>query len=413
MVTRNLPFYLGLLSVIALAFGVGYISYPLLHAPPEPAAAQVEDASAADPASNPDMGLYWEAWHLLDRDFLGDKPDTTARTYGAIRGMVESFRDPYTFFVEPRPRELERDELRGKFGGIGANIEASDQGYILYPLSDQPAANAGIQDGDLLLLVDDVEITPQMPLDEVAALVRGPVGTEVTLVVRRNLPGESNPVELTVRITRTEFETPSMEWRLLEDASATMPIGYIKHTIYSERSAGEMQKAVEELTTSGAKGFILDLRGNPGGLVSAAVEIADMWLDEGLILIEQRADGTENPSAAQPGAIAEDVPIVIIVDRGSASASEIVAGALQDNRRALLIGEKTFGKGSVQLIHELQDQSSLHITNAQWLTPNRNEISQKGLTPDILVAAGADPLPDAITAVQRASLVQASATPHP
>ena len=126
------------------------------------------------------MDVYWEAWRLLDRDFYGDKPDTTARTYGAIRGMVESFGDPYTYFVEPRARDLERDELRGKFGGIGANLEQTDAGYVLHPVPEQPAERAGIRDGDILLLVDDQEITPQMSVDDLVALVRGPAGSRVT-----------------------------------------------------------------------------------------------------------------------------------------------------------------------------------------------------------------------------------------
>ena len=172
-----------------------------------------------------------------------------------------------------------------------------------------------------------------------------------------------------------------------------------------------MRVAVSELQAQGATSIILDLRGNPGGLVGAAIEIADIWLDGGVLLIEKRADGTESVTEAQPGDIAESLPLVVIVDGGSASASEIVAGALQDHQRALLIGEKTFGKGSVQLIHELTDQSSLHVTNAQWLTPNRHRITELGLTPDLPIATGVDPLPEAIAAIERATVAQAPPTP--
>jgi carboxyl-terminal processing protease len=354
------------------------------------------------------MRAYWDAWQILDRDFFGDKPDATTRTYGAIRGMVESFNDPYTYFVEPQPRELERDELAGRFGGIGANIELTGTGYILFPVSGLPAAEAGVLDGDLLLLVDDQEITPAMSLDEIATLVRGPIGSVVTLVVRRT-PAEGGAAEeLTLPITRAEMQTPSVEWRLLED-TASGTVGYIIHTLFTERSAEEMEQALTELEAQGATRYILDMRGNRGGLVNTAVAIADMWLDEGVIFIEQKADGTETVQSATEGMLV-DAPLVVIVDSGSASAAEIVAGALQDHGRAMLVGEKTFGKGSVQLIHELPDQSSLHVTNAQWLTPNRRPISGDGLQPDVPVVTGDDPLPEAIAVVEAESVAQAEPT---
>ena len=389
---------------MGLAFGFGYVSYPLLHTPVEPVTTSQDVTSTEQ-----NMPVYWEAWRLLERDFFGPKPDATTRTYGAIRGMVATFNDPYTYFVEPKPRELERDNLAGKFGGIGANIELTPEGYVLRPVRGQPAELAGVQDGDLLLLVDDQEITTAMPADDVAALVRGPVGTDVTLVVRRSNSDE----EVTLTITRAEIQLPSVEWRMLaEDEAAGEHVGYIRHTLFTERSAGEMRQALNELKAQGADRYILDLRGNPGGLVSAAVAVADLWLDDGVIFIEQKADGAESMQEATSETPGGDAPLVVIVDGGSASASEIVAGALQDHQRALLVGEKTYGKGSVQLIHELADHSSLHITNAQWLTPNRHRISDNGLAPDVPVAPGEDPLAAAVTAVEAGSVAQAP-TPTP
>ena len=290
-------------------------------------------------------------------------------------------------FVEPQARELERDQLAGKFGGIGAAIEADAAGYILHPLPDQPAAAAGIQDGDRLLRVDAQPISTTLTLDEVIALVRGEPGTQVTLVVARAQKGRP-PQEITVVVTRAEIVTPSMEWRLLDDDPQTADVGYIRHTIFSERSAQEMRQAIDELTHRGARRFIWDLRGNPGGLLSAAVETADMWLDEGTILIEEKADGTRKTLSATPGDLTANAPLVVVVDGGSASAAEIVAGALRDHGRARLVGTKTFGKGSVQLIHELADHSSLHVTNAHWLTPRGDQISGAGLTPEVVVADG-------------------------
>jgi carboxyl-terminal processing protease len=204
---------------------------------------------------------------------------------------------------------------------------------------------------------------------------------------------------LAVTVMRAEIQTPSMEWRLLDEPSATT-VGYIRHTIFSERSADELRTALSELTDDGADRFILDLRGNPGGLVDAAVEIADLWLDSGVLLIEKHADGTERTFEGQPGNAAGDAPLTVIVDGATASASEILAGALQDHGRAKLVGEKTFGKGSVQLVYELSDQSSLHVTNAQWFTPNRHQISGQGLTPDVVIEPGSDPLPQALALLQ-------------
>ena len=401
---RRVPLYFLLLGVLALTFGAGYIAYPLLHGASLPVSSVL-----LHPFGGQNMDVYWEAWKLLDRDYYGEKPDSAARTYGAVSGMVQSFGDPYTYFVEPVARELERDELRGSFGGIGASIELSDAGYLLRPFPDQPAANAGVMDGDLLLMAEGIEITSRMSVDQVVGLIRGPVGTLVNLLVRRMADGDSPSEELTVQIQRAEIETPSMEWRMVENASPGGQVGYIEHSVFTERSPTEMSRAIEELSAQGADSFILDLRGNPGGLVSAAVEISDMWLSDGNILIEQRANGSENIFTADAETVRDDAPLIILVDRDSASSSEIVAGALRDNGRATLVGETTFGKGSVQLIHELSDQSSLHVTNAQWLTPNRVRITERGLNPDVPVAEGADPLAEAIAVAKGQVIAQASA----
>jgi carboxyl-terminal processing protease len=405
MSIRNLPIYLVVLSAIGLAFGVGYISYPLLHGAPEAVTAPVTEFFSPEQAEAHDMAAYWAAWDILERDFFGEKPEANARIYGAIRGMVDSYGDPYTYFVEPLPHELEGDDLAGRFGGIGASIALTTTGYLLYPLPETPAAEAGMQGGDLLLLVDDQEITPAMSVEEVSVLVRGPIGSTVTLVVRRTAANGRETEELTLVITRAEIQTPSVRWELLAD-TASGTVGYITHTLFTERSAEEMREALTKLHEQGATRYILDLRGNRGGLVSSAVAIADLWLDEGIIFIEERADGSEAVQSATEGTMV-DAPLVVIVDGGSASAAEIVAGALQGHGRATLVGEKTFGKGSVQLIHELPDKSSLHVTNAQWLTPNRRPITGHGLEPDVPIVAGSDPLPKAIAVVEAVTIAAA------
>ncbi|MBE2238819.1 MAG: S41 family peptidase [Caldilineaceae bacterium] len=391
MAGRRILAALAAMFLVILAFVAGYAAYPLIHAQP---ATVLAPQPAADAMAN-----YWQVWSLLDRDFYGAKPDAEQRTYGAIAGMVQRFGDPYTFFVEPQPRELERDQLAGKFGGIGATLEQTAAGWLLHPLPAQPAAQAGILDGDRLLKVDGAPITATMSSEEIVVLVRGEPESQVTLVVERTPAARGAAEILTFTVTRAEIETPSIEWRLLDENPQTADVGYLRHTIFSERSAAEMRQAIQALQAAGATRYIWDLRGNPGGLLNIAVEMADLWLDEGVILIEAKADGLRKEFTATPGQLAANAPLVLVVDGGSASASEIVAGALHDHARARLIGSQTFGKGSVQLIHELSDSSSLHVTNAEWLTPSGRQISGQGLTPDVAVAEGDDPLAAAIAAL--------------
>jgi carboxyl-terminal processing protease len=395
MLVRRVFFCLAALSLGALIFIAGYAAYPLLHQGGVPV---ISNPGAPAAAGADAMAKYWQVWDLLERDFYGPKPTAADRTDGAIVGMVQTFDDPYTFFVEPQTRELERDQLAGTFGGIGANLEQTEQGYVLAPLAGQPAAAAGIQKGDLLLMVDGREVPPEMTSDEVVALLRGEVGSQVTLVVRRT-PLSGDAEELTFTITRREIQTPSIEWRLLNDSPQTADVGYMRQTIFSERSPDEMRQAIEELRAAGAVRFVWDLRGNPGGLLNSAVAQADLWLDGGAIVVEEKAGGLRKTFEATAGELADNAPLVLLVDGGTASASEIVAGALHDHGRAQIVGQQTYGKGSVQLIHELSDQSSLHVTTAQWFTPDGLQISGHGLSPDVPVAEGDDPLAAAVAAL--------------
>ncbi|RLT37206.1 MAG: S41 family peptidase, partial [Chloroflexi bacterium] len=334
-------------------------------------------------------------WMLLEADFYGEEPSLTERTYASVRGLTDSYGDTYTRFLEPQPRELERDQLRGRFGGIGAWIETVEGGYALRPMPDRPAAQAGVESGDRLVGIDGTPIQADVSVDTITALIRGPVETEVCLDLLRGPQSE----KLRICVMRAEIETPSVEWRLLDNSAGRAPIGYLKLSLFSERSADEMGLALDELQADGADRFVLDLRGNPGGLVSAAVGVADIWLDGGVVFYEEKADGSEKSYTAEAEDFSAGAPLVVIVDGGSASASEIVAGALQDRKRAKLLGERTFGKGSVQLVHELVDGSSLHVTSAHWFTPNRHAIEGVGLTPDLVIVPGSDPLPHAVEVV--------------
>jgi carboxyl-terminal processing protease len=350
------------LVVAGSAFMIGYASH-----------------AARTPLSSDGVSfsIFWEAWDLVNAHFYGDTPDDTTRAQGAIRGSLSTLADPYTIFVEPQQREREQEELRGSFGGIGALVEYNPEGrIILTPIDDQPAEKAGILAGDELVAVDDVPITPEMPFGDVLGMVRGEAGEIVRLTIHRE--GHDDP--LTFEIRREEILTPSVTWELEED-----DIGYIRLSMFNERTNDELEEAVQELRKQGAEAFIIDLRNNGGGLLTAAIEVASQFLQDGVVMYERRSDGNEKPYPVKGRGILLEDPVVLLVNSGTASASEIVAGAIQDYGRGKLIGSNTFGKASVQLLFDLSDGSSMHITNAHWLTPSRHEIHGIGLTPDIEV----------------------------
>ena len=330
--------------------------------------------AGADEAS--EFDVFWQAWHLIEDNFFGELPDMQHVTWGAIRGAIDTLDDPHTTFLEPQPRQREREDLSGRFGGIGAYVsQAEDGSIILNPMPDLPAEQAGIQEGDIVVQVDDTEITPEMTVDSVVTLVRGKVGTIVRLTLRRE--GHTDPI--VVEIERQEIPSPSLHWRMLEEAE---DIGYMRIMLFSGRTDKELKDALEELREQGASRLIIDLRGNGGGLFDAAIDVSSTFLSDGVVVYQVENDGSEEAYRVRGGFKSEDWPIVLLVDGGTASASEIVAGALQDTGRAQLIGEKTYGKGSVQHVFDLKDGSSVHITASKWLTPNRRQIDGHGLVPD-------------------------------
>jgi carboxyl-terminal processing protease len=322
--------------------------------------------------------LFWEVWDLVQRNFYGDLPDMQQLTYAAIRGMLDTLEDEYTAFIEPNVAAIISEDATGEFEGIGAFVGMDDEGKvveIVEPFEGGPADQAGIRAGDRILAVDDASIVG-VTLYEAIGKIRGPEGTEVTLLIERE--GVPEPFEVTVIRARLEIAITEVEMR--DDG-----IGYIRLFEFSATASERMEDGLEELLEQDPRAIIFDLRGNPGGWLDQAVDVADLFLDDGVILIERWSDGRERSFEAGPGDVGEAVPLVVLVDRGSASASEIVAGALQDRERAILIGELTFGKGSVQRPFTLSDGSELRVTAALWFTPNDRAIHMEGLTPDIEV----------------------------
>jgi carboxyl-terminal processing protease len=300
-----------------------------------------------------------------------------------VRGVLETLDDPYTVLVEPVSRQFEQDDLRGSYGGVGLALNRGPEGQVLLsPMRDSPAAQAGVQEADILLAVDELKITPGLDISrDIAAKIRGEVGTDVILTIQR---GDET---LVFTITRHVIETPSVTWRMLDEAPT---LGYVQIESFTDRTVDELRAALQELIAAGASALILDLRDNGGGLLQSAIDVADQFLDEGVVLYENRRGEAEKSYIAREDGEALDIPLAVLVNQGTASASEIVAGALQDRDRGPLIGESTFGKGSVQLIFDLSDGSSLHVTAARWYTPNRHQLDAVGLTPDFVVESSTD-----------------------
>jgi carboxyl-terminal processing protease len=324
-----------------------------------------------------DYELIQEVLGLLDEQFYGELPDQQALTYGAIRGMLMTLDDPYTSFIDPQITAILNEDASGSFEGIGAMVTMREDGYleIASLISGQPAEAAGVLPGDIILAVGDQSIMG-LGLYEAISYIRGPAGTDAVLTILR----VDEEDEITITVTRARIEVPIVEYRMLDDE-----IGYILLTDFDANAAASVQEALEELARQNPKGLIFDLRSNPGGWLDQSIKVSDLFLNKGLVAIERDSSGGEQRFYSYDGDIGEDIPMTVLVNGGSASASEIVAGALQDRGRAVLIGTKTLGKGSVQRPNALSDGSQLRVTIARWFTPNDNSIHGDGLEPDILV----------------------------
>ena len=377
-----------LVILAASAFAAGFLARELVDGR--------NNATLAHAEPDEETALFQEAWALIEGNFLGTLPESRQVTYGAIRGSLATLNDPYTVFIEPAARDVERERLQGSFGGIGAYITRSEEtGEVtLEPIPGNPAEAAGILAGDVLLAVDGRAITAEMTVPEIVDLVKGEKGTTVTLTVRH--PDAVEPVD--IGVVRADILLPSVTYRLLE---ADPTIGYIALSRFSGESGNEVGAALQDLLAQGATRLVLDLRQNGGGLRDAAVDVADHFLDGGPVLYLESQEEGEIVYNATDETLAPDQPLVVLIDGGTASASEIVAGALSDRQRATLIGSKSFGKGSVQLVFDLSDGSSVHVTSARWLTPNHRTLDGNGLEPDIPVTTtqedidnGRDPVLD-------------------
>ena len=320
---------------------------------------------------------FYQVWNIIHNQYLEQPVDDVALMQGAIKGMVDSLGDPYTAYMDPEEYAEQNAPLQGEYTGIGAWVDATGDALIfISPMPDSPAEAAGIQPGDTVIMIDGEDMTGVEP-DLVLKRVLGPAGTTVLITIQRD--GVDEPIDM--EIERAVILIPSVEQEMLENQ-----IGYIHLYSFSNNSADEFNDALESLLEEGATSLIVDLRSNSGGFVETAVDITSTFISSGTILIEEWGDGSRNEYMANEDPIAADIPLVVLVDGGSASASEIMAGALQDTERATLIGTTTFGKGLIQnWIPLADDNGAIRVTIARWLTPKEKQIQGNGLTPDIVV----------------------------
>jgi carboxyl-terminal processing protease len=318
---------------------------------------------------------FWESWQLLHENFVDQPLDDVALMRGAIRGMLAATGDKHTSYMDPTEFKQANASMEGEYEGIGAWVDTTgDYLTIIAPMKGSPAEAAGLKANDVVIAVDGEDQTG-VPGDLVLQKILGPAGEPVTLTIRRG----DETLEFT--IVRAKISVPVVDYQMLEN-----DIAYIALTTFNDQATEQLREALDELMAQNPKGLILDLRNNGGGYLSTAIEVASEFIPKGVIMYEEYGDGTREVYNAKRGGRATEIPLVVLVNEGTASASEIVAGAIQDHGRGKLVGTQTYGKGSVQnWIPLSSEDSGVRITIARWLTPNGKQINNVGLTPDVVV----------------------------
>jgi carboxyl-terminal processing protease len=337
-----------------------------------------------------------EAWQIVNRDYvdgtfnqvdwlaerqvlLSKNYTTREQAYTALRKALEKLGDPYTRFMDPKQFEALSNQTSGELSGVGLRLELNDQTKsltVVEPIENSPAIRAGIQSGDHILSING-KPTKGMSVEDASNLIRGDVGTKVSLEIRRN-QGQA----FTISLTRARIELPTVRYSVKQETGKK--IGYIRLNEFSAHAADQMRKAIQELTAQKVDGFVLDLRSNPGGLLQSSIEISRMWMDQGSIVRTVDRRGRDEEISTNQTALTK-LPLVVLVDGNSASSSEILTGALKDNGRATVVGSQTFGKALVQSVHNLADGSGLAVTIAHYYTPKGTDISHKGIAPDVKI----------------------------
>lgn len=373
------------IAVVAASFVSGYVvgnreATSRMVGPDGQPVRRVVNRDARPTSDTIDFARFWDVWSLIDRDYLQQPVDEGDMLYGSLKGLVAGLGDPYSAFFEPEQAKLFREDLSGSLTGIGAEIGIKDrQLAVIAPLPGTPAERAGLKPGDAILAVDSAP-TQDMALEEAVSLIRGTRGTTVRLLILT--PGAKQPREVAIVRDVITIESVTTEERTTVGGAK---VAVIRISHFNGDTVGKFDDAVRAFLASGRKGIILDLRNNPGGFLESAIDIAGDWVERGVVVRERANDGRVQEHRAQGLARLQSIPTVVLVNGGSASASEIVAGALQDFQRATIVGDQTFGKGTVQHLTGLPDGSSVKLTIAEWLTPSGDSIEGNGITPDVKI----------------------------
>jgi carboxyl-terminal processing protease len=334
------------------------------------------------PSGGPDVNLIGQAWNIISRNYVEPaKIEPTKLSQGAVNGIVQALDDPYSYYLDPADSKLTQGNFQSSFGGIGATISMNKdrQPVVVGTIKDSPSAKAGIKSGDIILAVND-KSTEGLTVDRVVMQVRGPIGTKVKLTVLHE--GETAAVD--IDIVRAEINPTTVNYRMEGD------IAYIQLTNFYERTNDELETALQTLDLKNARGIILDLRDNLGGYVNTMVDIASHFIKDGVIITLRDNQGKTTSQSVNPNGTFTELPMVVLVNQYSASASEVLSGAMQDYHRATIAGTVTYGKGSYDSFYNLSDGSAIYLTIGRWLTPTGREIEGKGITPDQVLGETGD-----------------------
>jgi len=376
---------LGVLIVVLVVcgFGGGFVAGHFIPISALPSATAVSSSQGSTPQDLQNLfSPFWQAWTLVHQEYVDQPVDDTKLMEGAISGMLSSLGDSHTVYLNPQSYKNFNAEISGQYTGIGAFVSIKGTYLtITQPIEGSPAQKAGLQPGDEIIAVDGKDMTGVNP-ETVHQKILGPAGTTVKLTIQR--PNQISPFD--VVITRAQIVIPSVTSKMLDNG-----IAYIQLSDFGTNSAQEFHDQLQALMANHPKGLILDLRNNGGGLVPTAIAVGSEFIDHGVIFYEQTSNGAEQPENALPNGLATQIPLVVLVNDLSASASEIVSGAIQDDGRGKLVGVVTYGKGTEQYYTALKNnEGATAITHARWLTPNGRSIDKKGLTPDVIVQMTAD-----------------------
>lgn len=381
-----------LFGCVALGFVAGYFGKNL----PERLPVNTSEVGSTSLSSSNDelFKPFWEAWQIVHDQYLVQPVDDEKMMQGAIRGMMESLDDPHSAYMDPVEYNDAQAPLEG-YSGIGAWVNTDGEYLtIAEPMKDSPAEVAGLKAGDQIIAIDGEDMTGTLP-ELARQKVLGEAGTQVILTVIRE--GIEEPFD--IPITRAQITIPSIEYRMLEN-----DIAYVRLNTFSNATGDELHSALQELLAQNPQGLILDLRYNSGGYLDAAIQVGSEFLPDGVVTYEEYGDGSRDTFNVIGNGIATELPMVVLVNEWSASASELVAGALQDRGRAQLVGTTTFGKGTVQNWIPLSDnEGAVRVTIARWLTPNERNVTDTGLTPDVeVIISDADAEADIDTQLDKA-----------